>query len=96
MFMNKLIKSKRWKSEICLVCATDQVILKALRDSSHASIPTSSKDTGNLPADNIHSANEKFPRTEWWISELVHPQTIKKRQDASSYNLNSFGLRYGK
>ncbi|XP_076605686.1 metastasis-suppressor KiSS-1 [Chaetodon auriga] len=74
----------------------DRVILKALRDLSHVSIPTSSKGSGNLPADKVHSADGKFPRTHWWISELLHPQTIKKRQDVSSYNLNSFGLRYGK
>nr|ACM07422.1 kisspeptin 1 [Dicentrarchus labrax] len=74
----------------------DQVILKALRDLSHASILASAKNSGNLPADKVHSADGKFPRSEWLISKLVLPQTIKKRQDVSSYNLNSFGLRYGK
>ncbi|XP_035518096.1 metastasis-suppressor KiSS-1 [Morone saxatilis] len=74
----------------------DQVILKALRDLSRASIPASAKNSRNLPADKVHSADGKFPRSEWWMSKLVLPQTIKKRQDVSSYNLNSFGLRYGK
>ncbi|XP_037634914.1 metastasis-suppressor KiSS-1 [Sebastes umbrosus] len=74
----------------------DQEILKALRDLSHASLPPSVKSSGNLPADEVHSADGKFPRAGWWISKVVLPQTIKKRQDVSSYNLNSFGLRYGK
>ncbi|XP_070759219.1 metastasis-suppressor KiSS-1 [Enoplosus armatus] len=74
----------------------DQAILKALRDLSHASILPSAKSSGNVPADKVHSAEGKFSRTGWWISKVVLPQTIKKRQDVSSYNLNSFGLRYGK
>ncbi|XP_044205630.1 metastasis-suppressor KiSS-1 [Thunnus albacares] len=74
----------------------DQVILKALRDLSHVSILQSSMSSGNLPADKVHSADRKFPRTGWWIPKVVLQQTVKKRQDMSSYNFNSFGLRYGK
>nr|ADF59544.1 kisspeptin [Epinephelus bruneus] len=74
----------------------DQRVLKALRDLSHASIPPSAKSSVNLPADRVHSADGKFPRSGWWISKVIFPQTIKKHQDVSSYNLNSFGLRYGK
>uniref|UniRef100_A0A3Q3NMW8 Kisspeptin 1 n=1 Tax=Mastacembelus armatus TaxID=205130 RepID=A0A3Q3NMW8_9TELE len=74
----------------------DQAILKAMRDLNHASIQPSVKNSGNLPADNVFSNDVKFPRTAWWIPKVVLPQTIKKRQDVSSYNLNSFGLRYGK
>ncbi|XP_039654557.1 metastasis-suppressor KiSS-1 [Perca fluviatilis] len=71
----------------------DQAILKALRDLRHASIALSAiKTSGNLHADKILSADGKFPRTGWWLL----PQTVRKRQDVSSYNLNSFGLRYGK
>ncbi|XP_034725072.1 metastasis-suppressor KiSS-1 [Etheostoma cragini] len=70
----------------------DRAILIALRDLSHASIALPAKTSGNLPADKIHSADGKFPRMGWWLL----PQTVKKRQDVSSYNLNSFGLRYGK
>ncbi|XP_075952986.1 metastasis-suppressor KiSS-1 [Anarhichas minor] len=74
----------------------DQKILKALKDLSHASIPPSAKSSGNFPVDEVHSAEGKFPRTVWWMSKVVLPQTIRKRQDVSSFNLNSFGLRYGK
>ncbi|XP_050930503.1 metastasis-suppressor KiSS-1 [Lates calcarifer] len=73
----------------------DQSILKALRDLSHASMPPSA-NTGNLRAVEIHLTDGKFLRTGWWIPKVVLPQTMKKRQDVSSYNLNSFGLRYGK
>ncbi|KAF7693323.1 hypothetical protein HF521_008639 [Silurus meridionalis] len=31
----------------------------------------------------------------WWHPENPHPET-KRRQNLSPYNLNSFGLRYGK
>lgn len=81
--------------DLCLVCPSDQSILKALRDLSHASMPPSA-NTGNLRAVEIHLTDGKFLRTGWWIPKVVLPQTMKKRQDVSSYNLNSFGLRYGK
>ncbi|XP_040014410.1 uncharacterized protein LOC120806932 isoform X4 [Xiphias gladius] len=74
----------------------DQAIMKALRDLSHASVSPPAKNSGNLPADKIHATDGKFPRTGWWIQKVVLPRSIKKRQDVSSYNLNSFGLRYGK
>nr|AEF32393.1 kisspeptin-1 [Seriola lalandi] len=74
----------------------DQAILKTLRELSHASVPPSAKNSGNLAADKIHLADGKFPRTGWWFLKVVLPQTVKKRHDVSSYNLNSFGLRYGK
>ncbi|XP_038553948.1 metastasis-suppressor KiSS-1 [Micropterus salmoides] len=74
----------------------DQATLKALRDLGHGSIPQSAKSSGRLPVDKVHLADEKFSRTGWWISKVVLPNTTKKRQDVSSYNLNSFGLRYGK
>lgn len=82
--------------DLCLVCPSDQIILKALRDLRHASMAPSARSSGNVSADEVHSAGRKFPKTEWWISKVVFPQPIKKRQDVSSYNLNSFGLRYGK
>lgn len=93
--MNKLTKSVEVR-DLCLVCPSDQEILKVLRDLSHASVLPSAKSSGNLPADKVHSSEGKFPRTGWWISKVALPQTIKKHQDVSSYNLNSFGLRYGK
>ncbi|XP_036414868.1 metastasis-suppressor KiSS-1 [Colossoma macropomum] len=31
----------------------------------------------------------------WWHPEMLHPE-MKKRHNLASYNLNSFGLRYGK
>ncbi|KAG7493050.1 hypothetical protein JOB18_000407 [Solea senegalensis] len=75
----------------------DQAILKALRDLSHTSMPMpSTKHSGNLPDGKIHSNDGKFPRIGWWIPKLALPQTIKKHHKVSSYNHNSFGLRYGK
>ncbi|XP_053171917.1 uncharacterized protein LOC128355627 [Scomber japonicus] len=74
----------------------DQVILKALRDLSHVSILPSTTLSGNVPADKVQSADRKFPRARWWIPKVILPQTVKKHQDMSSYNFNSFGLRYGK
>uniref|UniRef100_UPI0037E98C58 metastasis-suppressor KiSS-1 n=1 Tax=Semicossyphus pulcher TaxID=241346 RepID=UPI0037E98C58 len=69
---------------------TEQEILKALTDFSQASTPPSAKDSGIL------SANGKLPGTRWRKSDLLRPQAVDKRQDVTSYNLNSFGLRYGK
>ncbi|XP_069373656.1 metastasis-suppressor KiSS-1 [Paralichthys olivaceus] len=74
----------------------DKAILKALRDLSNAAVPPSAKNPTNLPAYMIHSTDVKFLRTRWWIPKLFLQQTTKKSQDVSSYNLNSFGLRYGK
>nr|ANJ46819.1 kisspeptin 1 [Rachycentron canadum] len=74
----------------------DQMILNALRDLSHASLLPSAKNFVDLAADKSHSADGKFPRTGWWIPKVVLPQTAKKRHNVSSYNMNSFGLRYGK
>ncbi|XP_054473740.1 metastasis-suppressor KiSS-1 [Anoplopoma fimbria] len=82
-------------TEVYTTYNEDQKIIKALRDSSHASIPPLTKSSRNLPADEVHSADGKFPRKGWWMSKVVLPQ-IRKRQDVSTYNLNSFGLRYGK
>ncbi|KAL6464538.1 hypothetical protein MHYP_G00268550 [Metynnis hypsauchen] len=37
-----------------------------------------------------------FPRSAgWWNPEMLHPE-MKRRHNLASYNLNSFGLRYGK
>ncbi|XP_047188427.1 uncharacterized protein LOC124850046 [Scophthalmus maximus] len=74
----------------------DEGILKALRDLTDAAMATSAKNSWNFPADKIHSSDGKFARARWWIPNLVLPHSIKKHQDVSTYNLNSFGLRYGK
>ncbi|KAK2821345.1 hypothetical protein Q7C36_020688 [Tachysurus vachellii] len=38
----------------------------------------------------------RFPSSSWWwYIEKPHAET-KRRQNLASYNLNSFGLRYGK
>ncbi|XP_064162364.1 metastasis-suppressor KiSS-1 [Anguilla rostrata] len=37
-----------------------------------------------------------LPRRSWWWYPEVPPQQAKKRENFSSYNWNSFGLRYGK
>nr|BAO21623.1 kisspeptin [Chrysiptera cyanea] len=73
----------------------DQAILKVLRDLSHASTVQSAKNPGNSLVE-FHSADGTFPRPGWWIAKMIFPQTVKKRQDLSSYNFNSYGLRYGK
>uniref|UniRef100_A0A8C2XU66 Kisspeptin n=1 Tax=Cyclopterus lumpus TaxID=8103 RepID=A0A8C2XU66_CYCLU len=84
----------------CLITSTwyhqDQELLKALRDLSHASISPSPRSSGNVPAAEVHSAGGKSPGPGWWRSQVVLLQTARKRPEASSYNLNSFGLRYGK
>ncbi|XP_075318420.1 metastasis-suppressor KiSS-1 [Odontesthes bonariensis] len=66
----------------------DHTILKVLRDLRRWSALPSAKILGN--------AVGGFPKAGWWITKVVFPQTTNKRQDVSSYNLNSFGLRYGK
>ncbi|XP_041836203.1 metastasis-suppressor KiSS-1 [Melanotaenia boesemani] len=58
-------------------------ILKVLREMSH-----------QFPS----ARNSWIPHAAdggWWITK-ISPKTRNKRQDVSSYNLNSFGLRYGK
>ncbi|KAJ8360375.1 hypothetical protein SKAU_G00169000 [Synaphobranchus kaupii] len=37
-----------------------------------------------------------LPRRSWWWYPEMPPQQAKKRENFSSYNWNSFGLRYGK
>ncbi|XP_071773473.1 metastasis-suppressor KiSS-1 [Centroberyx gerrardi] len=70
----------------------DQMILKALRDLASAATLPSAKSSGNLPTDEADPlVGAEFPMERWWM-----PKVTKKRQDLSSYNLNSFGLRYGK
>ncbi|XP_072239323.1 metastasis-suppressor KiSS-1 [Leuresthes tenuis] len=69
----------------------DHTILKVLRDLRRGSALPSAKILGN-----IHAVDGGFPKAGWWITKVVVPQTTNKRQDVSSYNLNSFGLRYGK
>ncbi|XP_062400973.1 metastasis-suppressor KiSS-1 [Sardina pilchardus] len=49
-----------------------------------------------VEVDNNRLEMMELPRSLWWFSkEMAIPET-KKRRNLSSYNLNSFGLRYGK
>uniref|UniRef100_A0A667YR68 Uncharacterized protein n=1 Tax=Myripristis murdjan TaxID=586833 RepID=A0A667YR68_9TELE len=74
----------------------DQVMLKALRDLASASMLSSAKSSRNLPTDEADRLfGAEFPMRTWWISKMTPHQT-KKHHDLSSYNWNSFGLRYGK
>ncbi|KAM3877818.1 vesicle transport protein GOT1A-like [Diretmus argenteus] len=69
-------------------------LLKALRDLASKSY--SAKSSGNDEADEADDlVGAEFSMGRWWMPKVV-PRKTKKHQDLSSYNLNSFGLRYGK
>uniref|UniRef100_A0A3Q3EGV1 Kisspeptin n=1 Tax=Labrus bergylta TaxID=56723 RepID=A0A3Q3EGV1_9LABR len=74
----------------------EQEILNALRGLSRSSIEPAAKISRSLCGEKEQSADGKFPGTGWRMCDLLRPKTIAKRQDGNSYNLNSFGLRYGK
>ncbi|XP_069007079.1 metastasis-suppressor KiSS-1 [Embiotoca jacksoni] len=74
----------------------DQAIIRILRDLSHVLTLPSAKISGKVPADQVGTAHGNIPRAGWWIAKVVFPPSTKKHQAVSSYNLNSFGLRYGK
>uniref|UniRef100_A0A3Q3B1G6 Uncharacterized protein n=1 Tax=Kryptolebias marmoratus TaxID=37003 RepID=A0A3Q3B1G6_KRYMA len=66
-------------------------ILKVLRDLNHPSARLSTKSLETL-----QPADQGILNSAWLNTNRVFPQNIKKRQDISSYNINSFALRYGK
>ncbi|KAL7837312.1 hypothetical protein SRHO_G00270230 [Serrasalmus rhombeus] len=59
--------------------------------------PPLSKPSVYFPTDVANPPlSSGFPRSAWWWHpEILHPE-MKKRHNLASYNLNSFGLRYGK
>lgn len=77
---------------------SDQVLLRALRDFRSTSLQQTIQHSGvNSPAEEFQRKARKVPGTQWWRSRFpLTPQAMKRHQDISSYNLNSFGLRYGK
>nr|UYF08491.1 kisspeptin1 [Cynoglossus semilaevis] len=76
----------------------DQVLLRALRDFRSTSLQQTIQHSGvNSPAEEFQRKARKVPGTQWWRSRFpLTPQAMKRHQDIFSYNLNSFGLRYGK
>ncbi|KAG9260503.1 metastasis-suppressor KiSS-1 [Astyanax mexicanus] len=55
-----------------------------------------SKPSADLPADEASPPLSRgSSRGGWWHPETLHPE-MKRRNNLASYNLNSFGLRYGK
>uniref|UniRef100_A0A3B4C3E2 Uncharacterized protein n=1 Tax=Pygocentrus nattereri TaxID=42514 RepID=A0A3B4C3E2_PYGNA len=59
--------------------------------------PPLSKPSVYFPTDVANAPlSSGFPRNAWWWHpEILHPE-MRKRHNLASYNLNSFGLRYGK
>ncbi|NP_001116393.1 metastin precursor [Oryzias latipes] len=68
----------------------DNALLKMLRNFNYLS--SSMKEWPKSD----RSSDGGTPMVGCWMVKALHPVAIKKRQDLSSYNLNSFGLRYGK
>ncbi|RVE72859.1 hypothetical protein OJAV_G00043230 [Oryzias javanicus] len=67
----------------------DDILLKMLRNFNYLS--SSTKNWGS-----DRSTDEGTPAVGRRMAKVLHPLDVKKRQDLSSYNLNSLGLRYGK
>uniref|UniRef100_A0A4W4GFX7 Kisspeptin n=2 Tax=Electrophorus electricus TaxID=8005 RepID=A0A4W4GFX7_ELEEL len=59
--------------------------------------PPASRLSLLLPVEVVHPQQDSaLPRRPWWwYPEMPHPE-VKRRHNLASYNLNSFGLRYGK
>ncbi|XP_074532972.1 metastasis-suppressor KiSS-1 [Halichoeres trimaculatus] len=75
---------------------TEQDILKALKDFRRSFTSPAAKHSGNSLSEVGRTDDEASSGKAWRISDHLHLKTIGKRQDVTSYNLNSFGLRYGK
>ncbi|KAF6718271.1 hypothetical protein FQA47_024657 [Oryzias melastigma] len=67
----------------------DNALLKMLKNFNYLS--SSTKKWGSEC-----STDGGTPAVGCWMAKVLHPVAVKKRQDLSSYNLNSLGLRYGK
>ncbi|CAJ1050767.1 kisspeptin 1 prepropeptide [Xyrichtys novacula] len=73
----------------------EQEILNALIDFRRSSSLPAAKTSGTSPAEGERSVDRAWSKAGRRITDLIYSKTIKKRQDVT-YNLNSFGLRYGK
>ncbi|XP_036388155.1 metastasis-suppressor KiSS-1 [Megalops cyprinoides] len=77
----------------------EQAAMRVLREMNRASTsaPPPSGLSASLPLVLTNPLlRVDLPRgPQWWYPQMPHPQS-KKRQNLSSYNWNSFGLRYGK
>ncbi|XP_053509340.1 metastasis-suppressor KiSS-1 [Ictalurus furcatus] len=77
----------------------EEQVLKVLQRIAARPTPESlaSKLSSHLPMDMSNPwLSARIPSSSWWWHpEKPHPET-KRRQNLASYNLNSFGLRYGK
>uniref|UniRef100_A0A3B3S5H2 Kisspeptin 1 n=1 Tax=Paramormyrops kingsleyae TaxID=1676925 RepID=A0A3B3S5H2_9TELE len=70
-------------------------VLKVL-DAASTTGPPPTVLSSPMPLQLSHSfMGARFHRRTWWYPEMAHIKA-KKQQNLSSYNWNSFGLRYGK
>ncbi|XP_072522235.1 metastasis-suppressor KiSS-1 [Salminus brasiliensis] len=71
-------------------------VLRGLELMSSSGAPAN-KPSVHLPAEEANPPLSRgLPRSAWWWHpEMLHPE-MKRRNNLASYNLNSFGLRYGK
>ncbi|KAI1890652.1 hypothetical protein AGOR_G00155860 [Albula goreensis] len=77
----------------------EQAAMRVLREMNRRSIsaPPSSHSFGQLPSVPTKPLlGMGLPRRAWWWYPELPPPQAKKRENLSSYNWNSFGLRYGK
>ncbi|KAG5274662.1 hypothetical protein AALO_G00138770 [Alosa alosa] len=77
----------------------EEDVLRILRGASAAQMMGPSSIFSPQPpeeVDNNRLEMMELPRSLWWFSKEMAIPEMKKRRNLSSYNLNSFGLRYGK
>ncbi|XP_041639444.1 metastasis-suppressor KiSS-1 [Cheilinus undulatus] len=74
----------------------EQEVLNALRNLSHPALSPAAKTSGSLCGHKERPTDGKFWRPGWRMCDWLHPQSPVRRQEVTSYNLNSYGLRYGK
>ncbi|XP_076878050.1 metastasis-suppressor KiSS-1 [Brachyhypopomus gauderio] len=72
-------------------------VLRALRGTGDLPGPPASRLSPHLLVNmGLPQLTSALPRRPWWwYLQKPHPE-VKRRHDPASYNLNSFGLRYGK
>nr|ANV28064.1 kisspeptin 1 prepropeptide [Thalassoma bifasciatum] len=75
---------------------SERDFLNALRDARRLFPSTAAKHSGSCPVDGERTFEGAWSGRGRRIFDLLHLKTVGKRQDVTSYNLNSFGLRYGK
>lgn len=90
---------KPFKSSVPVDVAPEERVLEVLQRiaAQPTPEPLASKLSSHLLMDISNPwLRPRIPSSSWWWHiEKPHPET-KRRQNLASYNLNSFGLRYGK